>query len=242
MSTDNHRITVSGIEVDVLRKPIKNAHLAVYPPMGRVRLAVPETMSENAIRLLVVSKLSWLKRHRVRLEAQEREPPREYVTGESHYFLGRRYLLRVEEGRAPVGVTIVNKRRMVLRVRPGATKERRARIMADWYRDELRTLASACFAQWTDTIGARPARWGIKVMRTKWGSCNHRTGSIWLNLELARKPIKCLEYIVVHELVHLLEHTHNERFLAYLDHFMPQWRVYRQTLNRLPVRHEAFES
>lgn len=235
------RITVSGIEVDVVRKPIRNAHLAVYPPHGRVRLAVPEAMSENAVRLLVVSKLSWLKRHRLRMEAQDRDPPKEYVTGESHYFLGHRYLLRVEEGKAPVGVTIANKRRIVLRVRPGATKEQRARLMAIWYRNELRTLATTYVAQWAKVMDVQPSTWGIKVMRTKWGSCNHRTGSIWLNLELARKPVKCLEYIVVHELVHLLEHTHNDRFVAYMDRFMPQWRMYRQTLNRLPVRHEDWE-
>lgn len=237
MSIEQGRITVSGVEVDVLRKPIRNAHLAVYPPHGRVRLAVPLSMTDDAIRLLVVSKLAWLQRHRRKLETQEREAPREFVTGESHYFLGRRYLLRVVEGPGPVSVRIMNKRHLVLHIRSGSSKEQREQIMADWYRSELRALAATYFAQWTEAMGVRPSKWGIKVMRTKWGSCNHRSGSIWLNLELARKPVKCVEYIVVHELAHLLEHTHDERFVAYMDRYMPQWRMHRQALNRLPVRH-----
>jgi len=233
-------IRVSDVEVEVVRKDIRNAHLAVYPPNGRVRLAAPLAMSDEAIRLMAISKLAWIRKHRRSILAQPRETPREYVNGESHYYLGQRYLLRVEEHYGRQFLELRGKERMVLHVHPGAPVASRARVFREWYRERVKQLAAPLLAKWQETIGVEPATWGVKVMRTKWGSCNHRRGTIWLNLELARKPHECLEYIIVHELVHLLEHTHNDRFVAYMDHFMPQWRSHREVLNQLPVRHEEW--
>lgn len=241
MNTDSRYIEVGDLRVEIVRKDIKNAHLAVYPPHGRVRLAAPMRMTDDALRLMVVSRLGWLKRHRARIMAQERDTPREYVQSESHWFLGKRYLLKIEEAPHRQTVFIRNKRELVMQVRIGSTHEVRERLLYNWYRDQLRQEAARLMAIWAPVVGRSPARWGIKLMRTKWGSCNHHAQSIWLNIELARKPVKCLEYIVVHELVHLLEHTHNERFQAYMDRFMPDWQLHRKELNRLPIRHEDWE-
>ncbi|MBV6404466.1 MAG: M48 family metallopeptidase [Flavobacteriales bacterium] len=240
MSTERKRITVSGIAVDVVRKDIKNAHLAVYPPHGRVRIAAPLRMSDRSIRLLAVTKLAWIRKNRKRIEQQPREAPREYVNGESHYFQGRRYRLRVIEASGKHRVELKNGRYMILHVHRGASTASKDRTMREWYREQVKALAGPLFAKWAPVVGAEPAQWGVKVMRTKWGSCNHKAGNIWLNLELAKKPPRCLEYIIVHELVHLLEHTHNARFVAYMDRFMPNWKARRTELNAMPVRHEEW--
>lgn len=240
MSTERKQITVSGITVDVVRKDIKNAHLAVYPPTGRVRIAAPLRMSDQGIRLLAVSKLAWIRKHQKQISDQPREAPREFVTGESHYFQGRRYRLKLVEVRGKHEVTLRGKNQLLLSVSPGASAESRERVMREWYREHVRALAGPLFAKWEAVIGVQPTDWGVKVMRTKWGSCSTRTSRIWLNLELAKKPTRCLEYIIVHELVHLIERTHNERFVAYMDRFMPNWKARRTELNAMPVRHEEW--
>lgn len=232
------RITVSGISVDVVRKDIKNAHLAVYPPTGRVRIAAPLRMSDQGIRLLAVSKLAWIRKHQKRIEQQPREAPREYVTGESHYYLGRRLLLQIREGSGKHRVSLKGSRHLVLHVHPGSSTASRDRVMREWYREQVKALAGPLFAKWEPIIGERCADWGVKVMRTKWGSCGRQSRRIWLNLELGKKPMRCLEYLVVHELAHLIEHTHNERFVALMDQHLPKWRSIRKELNALPVRHE----
>lgn len=231
---------MSNIVVDVVRKDIKNAHLAVYPPTGRVRIAAPLRMSDSSIRLLAVSKIAWIRKHQKRIDAQPRETPREYVNGESHYYQGRRYLLRVVERSGKHRVELKNGRYMMLYVHPGASVQSRDRVVREWYRDRVKSLAAPLFAKWEKIIVVHAAEWGVKVMRTKWGSCNVKASRIWLNLELAKKPHRCLEYIVAHELIHLLEHTHNERFVAYMDNFMPLWRARKKELNALPVRHEEW--
>lgn len=231
---------VGGIEVDVVRKAIKNAHLAVYPPTGRVRLAVPTGMSDRSIRLLAISRLGWIRKHQRHVQAQARETPREYVSGESHYFQGRRYLLRVVEGARKHEVVVRGKRYLELHVRTGTDRAGRAKALDGWYRDRLRELASPLFARWEPILGVEARQWEIKRMRTKWGSCNSKARRIWLNPELAKKPPRCLEYIVVHELVHLIERTHNERFIALMDRHLPNWRERRKELNVLPVRHEEW--
>lgn len=241
MSTDRHQITVSGITLDVVRKEIKNAHLAVYPPTGRVRVAAPMRMSDESIRLLAVSKLAWIRRHQKRISEQPRETPREYVTGESHYFQGRRYLLRVVERSGRHEVILQNGRYMVLHVHPGASFRSRERVVRDWYRAQVKELATPLFAKWERIMNVQANEWGVKAMRTKWGSCNSEAGRIWLNLELAKKPPLCLEYLVVHEMVHLLERTHNDRFVAYMDEYLPLWRARKKELNKLPVRHEEWK-
>jgi predicted metal-dependent hydrolase len=236
-----HQITVNGIPVDIVRKDIKNLHLAVYPPNGRVRVAAPLRVDDEAVRLFTISKLGWIKRQVAKFEAQERQSAREYMTGESHYFQGQRYRLNVIDHEGTPQVVVRNKTRMDLLVRPSTDVVQREAVLRNWYRRQLKAAIPPLAAKWEAIIGVSAAEWGVKQMKTKWGTCNIESGRIWLNLELAKKPPHCLEYIVVHEMVHLLERRHNDRFTAYMDRFMPQWRMYREELNRAPLGHEVWD-
>jgi predicted metal-dependent hydrolase len=240
MATDR-RIDVSGIAVEVVRKDIKNLHLAVYPPHGRVRVAVPLRTTDETVRLAVISRLGWIRRQQESLEKQERQSAREMVTGESHFVQGRRYRLNVVEQDAPAAVTIRGSRTLQLSVRPGMDLEKRYDVMQRWYRQLIREQIPELLAKWEPVIGVEVAACGIKRMKTKWGTCNIAERRIWLNLELAKKPPACLEYILVHEMVHLLERHHNDRFRTYMDSFLPQWRLQREILNRAPLAHEDWE-
>jgi predicted metal-dependent hydrolase len=233
------RIQLGDIGVDVVRKSIKNVHLSVHPPTGRVRIAAPEHMSLNTVRVFAIAKLPWIKRQQRKLREQERETPREYIDRESHYVWGKRYLLKVIEDDEPPAVDL-DHGRMILRVRPGTDKAKRQAILDEWHREQLRNAIPPLIEKWGRLAGVEVRRVFVQRMKTKWGSCNHRAGSIRLNTDLARKPRECLEYIVVHEMAHLLEPTHNERFVALMDKFMPNWQSRRETLNRLPVRHETW--
>ena len=235
-----HHISVSGINVEVVRKGIKNLHIGVYPPEGRVRVAAPLLVDDDAVRLAVISKLSWIKKQKAHFQEQPRQSKREYVPRESHYFFGRRYLLRVKEQSGSGHVEIRQSRQLDLFVPPGADTVQRERVLLAWYRKELKARIPHLIEKWQIVIGVQIAEWGVKRMKTKWGSCNIEARRIWLNLELAKKPIECLEYIVVHEMVHLLERQHNERFTALMDAFMPLWRLHRDELNRTPLSHEAW--
>jgi len=238
MATDTHHLTVGGIRVEVERKDIKNLHLGVYPPNGRVRVAAPLVVSNDAVRLAVIDKLGWIKRQKAKFAEQPRQSQREMVNGESHYFLGRRYRLRVHEQDAPARVAIRGVASLDLFVRPGSNAEQREVVLSRWYREQLKALIPPLLAKWQSALGVQVSAWGIKKMKTKWGSCNPTAGRVWLNLELAKTPAQCLEYIVVHELVHLLERHHNERFTALLNKHLPQWRQYRDMLNKSPLGHE----
>ena len=233
-------IQISDIEIEVIRKDIKHLHLAVYPPEGRVRVSVPARLDDDAVRLAVVARLGWIRRQQTKFAGQARQSQREMVTGESHFVQGRRYRLDVVEiqqwGRP--GVSRPNNDTLVLHVRPGADREARERVLLHWYRQELREQIPLLIAKWEPTIGVEVAEWRIKRMKTRWGSCNSAARRIWLNLELAKKPAACLEYVVVHEMVHLLERRHNDRFRSYMDRFLPQWRLHRDELNRAPLAHE----
>ncbi|MBK8656988.1 MAG: M48 family metallopeptidase [Haliscomenobacter sp.] len=229
MSTE--RLTVAGIDIDLIRKDIKNIHLAVYPPSGRVRIAAPEQMDAEAIRLFAISKIPWIRKHQRKFAEQQREAPREYVNGESHYFQGHRYLLHLIEHSGKNKVVVRNKKYLDLYVKPGATAAQREKALREWYRRELKKQIPPLVEKWQRILGVELMDWGVKSMRTKWGTCNPDARRIWLNLELAKKPIPCLEYIIVHEMVHLLERRHNARFVAYMDRFLPQWRNYKETLN-----------
>ncbi len=240
MATD-HQIEVSGIPVDVVRKDIKNLHLAVYPPHGRVRVAVPLRTSDETVRLAVISRLGWIRRQQDTLEQQERQSQREMITGESHFVQGRRYRLNVTEEAAPASIAIRNGRTLEMRVRPGSDEEKRREVLQRWYRQLLRDQIPDLLAKWEPIVGVEVAHCGIKRMKTKWGTCNIEAKRIWINLELAKKPIACLEYILVHEMVHLLERHHNDNFRAYMDQFMPLWRTHRKELNRAPLAHEDWE-
>lgn len=240
MTTDTRRITVGGIAVEVVRKNIKNLHLGVYPPNGRVRVAAPLVVSDEAVRLAVVDKLAWIKRQKTRFGEQPRQSQREMVNGECHYFLGKRYRLRVHEQNGPTRVSVRGVAMLDLFVRRSMDAEQREAALLRWYREQLKALIPPLLERWQPKLGVKVSAWGIKKMKTKWGSCNAKTARLWFNLELAKKPPQCLEYIVVHELMHLLERSHNERFTAMMDKFMPGWRSHRVALNRAPLAHETW--
>ena len=227
--------------VDVVRKNIKHLHLAVYPPNGRIRVSVPLRVNDEVVRLAVIARLAWIKRHQARFAAQERQSAREYVSGESHYFQGQRYRLNVIYHDGPPSVTIRNRTTLDLVVRTGSDAAQRERALLAWYRRELKAAIPPLIARWEPIIGVHAAGWGIRRMKTRWGSCNTTARRIWLNLELIKKPALCLEYVIVHELVHLLERRHNDRFAALMDTFMPQWRLLRAEVNRAPLAHESWE-
>jgi predicted metal-dependent hydrolase len=234
------KIKVSDLAVEVVRKPIKNLHLGVYPPAGRVRVAVPLSIKNEAVRLAVIGKLGWIKRQRAKFEAQPRQSRREMVNGESHYYFGRRYRLRVVDSASGAKIVVRNASILELQVRPGTTAGQRERVLQDWYREQLKRKIPTILEKWQAVVGVEVAEWGIKKMKTKWGSCNARDGRIWLNLELAKKPVKCLEYIIVHELVHLLERRHNERFLELMNKFMLRWKTYKAELAQMPLGHDEW--
>ncbi len=231
------QIKLGDIAVDVVLKDIRNVHLSVYPPSGRVRIAAPEHMNLDTIRVFAVSKLAWIKKQQKKLREQERETFREYLDRESHYVWGKRYLLRIVEVDAAPTVEL-KARNMILRVRPGANAEARGAAVSKWYREQLKTAIPDLLAKWEPVIGVNVERVFVQKMKTKWGSCNPDRRSVRFNTDLAKKPLYYLEYILVHELTHLLEKTHNDRFTALMDQFMPQWREYREMLNTSPLSHE----
>jgi predicted metal-dependent hydrolase len=240
VTTSHNKIDVGGIAVEVVRKEIKHLHVGVYPPGGRVRVAAPVRLDDEAVRLAVVSRLGWISRKRKAFEEQVRQSRREMVTGESHYFQGRRYLLDViEEARSP-SVRLAGHTTMELLVRPGSRRQVREAVLQGWYRRRLREQVPLLLAKWESKVGVPVADVRIKKMKTLWGSCNAAARRIWLNLELAKKPASCLEYILVHEMVHFLERHHDERFRERMDLLMPSWRHHRDELNRAPLAHEEW--
>ena len=231
------QINLGDIAVDVVLKDIKNVHLSVHPPTGRVRISAPKRMRIDTIRVFAISKLDWIRQQQTKLREQERETPREYVERESHYVWGKRYLLTVSESQEPPSIEVKHSR-MLLRVRPRTDEDRRKALVEEWYREQLKEAVPPLLAWWQPLLDVRVARFFIQQMKTRWGSCNPEARTIRLNTELAKKPHECLEYIVVHEMIHLLESTHNARFIGLINRFMPQWQHHRDSLNRLPVRHE----
>jgi len=235
-----HKLVIDGLAVDVVRKPIKNLHLGVYPPQGRVRVAAPQSMDDEAVRLAVISKHAWIKRQQNRFRSQDRQSAREYAYRESHYHFGHRYLLNVIEKDGPAKILIRNKTVLDLYVPKGSDIQKRERVMNEWYRSELRGWIPAIIRKWESALGVKVRFYGIKKMKTKWGSCNNRAARIWINLELAKKPVQCLEYIIVHEMVHLLHKHHDDDFKNLMNQIMPQWRLYRDELNRAPLGHATW--
>jgi predicted metal-dependent hydrolase len=233
------QLKLGDIVLDVVQKDIRNVHLSVHPPNGRVTVAAPLRMKPDTIRVFAISKLAWIKQQQKKFREQERETPREFLDRESHYVWGKRYLLTLKEAEQPSRVELTP-RRLVMTVRSGTSPEKRAEILEAWYRDQLREAIPEIIARWEPVIGVKVSRFFIQRMKTKWGSCTPASRNIRLNTDLARKPRECLEYIVVHEIVHLRESTHNERFVLLMNQFYPSWKQARQILNRLPVRHEAW--
>lgn len=240
MTIEPHHIEVGGIPIEILRKEIKNLHVGVYPPNGRVRVAAPLRLDDEAVRLAVISRLGWIRRQQAAFEQQDRQSNREMVTGESHYFGGRRYRLNLIEQVGPATVSLVNNTTMELRVRPGTHRDKREAVLHEWYRKQLRQQLPPLLAKWQPKVDVTVAELRIKKMKTRWGSCNAEARRIWVNLELAKKPASCLEYILVHEMVHFLERHHNEHFRDLMDKLMPSWRLHREELNRAPLAHETW--
>ena len=234
------RLDLGEISIDVMFKDIKNVHLSVLPPLGRVRIAAPSRMSLETLRLFAISKLEWIRRKRQKFQEQARETPRECLNRESHYLWGKRYLLTVVEKNRHASVEVTHDR-LLLHVEPGASEERKREVVAQWYREQMREEIPALLATWEPFVGAAPKNFHVRRMKTKWGSCNPAARSIQLNTELAKKPRECLEYVVLHELIHLLVPTHGARFVAKLDQLMPNWRSRRDLLNELPVCHEEWK-
>ena len=233
------QFNLGDITVDVVFKDIKNIHLSVYPPIGKVRVSAPLRMELETIRVFTLSKLGWIKQQQQKLRGQERETPREYLDRESHYVWGKRYLLKlVEKDEAPE--VELKHSHMLLHVRPGASEDTKQAIIAQWYRDQIKSAVPALIAKWEPIMGVKVGRVFVQKMKTKWGSCNPASRSIRLNTELAKKPRECLEYVVVHEMTHLLERHHNDRFVAMMDANISQWRQYRDLLNRSPLAHEEW--
>jgi len=236
-----HQITVGQYTIDVVKKDIKNMHLAVYPPNGRIRIAVPKQLDDETIRLHIVSKLSWIKKNIAKFEQADRLSSLDYVSGESHYLEGKRYLLNVISDASINQIKLRGKTYIDLYEKHGTPVGHRPLMIQEWYRARLKVRIEPLIAKWQDVIGVQINEWAVKQMKTKWGTCNTRAKRIWINLELAKKPDDCLEYIIVHELMHLIEKHHNENFKALMDRYLPDWRVRKDRLNRLPLSHEEWE-
>ena len=229
-------IQLGAITIEVTQKDIKNVHLSVYPPFGQVKIAAPIRMNLDTIRIYAITKLSWIKKQQTKIKAQKREAPREYLTKESHYYLGKRYLLKVtEHNSAPI--VKLKHNTIELYIRPETDTAKRKEILDEWYRAKLKEMIPLLITKWGKVMSVEVKEFGIKKMKTKWGTCNIEAQRIWLNLELAKKPSNCLEYIVIHEMTHLIERNHNTRFVALMNQFMPNWKEVKEELNKLPVSH-----
>ena len=235
MGTRKHQITVDSLVVDVVRKNIKHLNLRVYAPDGRVRVSAPLRVDDEAVRLTVISKMAWIERKRGQMRAQSRKSAPGYVSGESHYYQGNRYLLNVVHQAGRPNVAIRGRTALDLFVQPGSDRATRERVLLAWYRARLKQAMPPLIARWEPIVGVKVAEWRVRRMKTRWGSCNRGARRIWVSLELAKQPVRCLEYIVVHEMVHLLERRHNDRFAAFMDAFLPQWRRVREELNQGPA-------
>lgn len=240
MSTANAYLIVRGIDVDVIYKNIKNLHIGVYPPMGRVRVAAPERLDDEQVRLAVIQRLPWIKRQQAQLRSIPRQTEREMVTGESHYVWGIRHRLKVVErpGRAHIET---DGDRLLLYVPAGTTADQRRAHLDRWRRQQLRQSIPDLIAKWEETLDVSVPRWTLRRMKTKWGSCNRESRHIWFNVELAKKHPDCLEYIVVHEMMHYFERSHGERFTRRMDRHLPDWRSRRDELNASPLAAETWD-
>ena len=229
------QIVVEDIDVQIVRKKIKNLHLRVYPPDGRVRVAAPMHVNDDAVRHTIIDRLTWIRKQQARLANLPVPTPREMISGECHYYLGEPYPLEVIERRGKHEVVLNNNSELLLYVRPGTDVDKRVLVLTEWYRLQIKAVIPELIQKWEPIIGVKVDEWAIKKMKTRWGTCNINSSRIWLNLELMKKPVECLEYVLVHEMVHLLERYHNKNFKAYMDKFMPEWRLQDEVLKREPL-------
>ncbi len=234
----NSYLQLGSVEALIVRKSIKNLHLSVLPPNGWVRVTAPQNMNDDAIRTLLALRLPWIKKQQAKFSGQQRQTKRDYVSGESHYFLGKRYKLEVVYKDESPKVIVKGKNRIILQVKPKTNTKKRQEILTDWYREELYSIVDELITKWQKKIGVNVSYWGIKQMKTRWGSCNPEKARILFNLELSKKPIGCIEYVVVHELVHLIERKHNEKFVALVSKFVPKWKSLKDELNSFILSHD----
>lgn len=231
-------VRIGDIDVELNRRAIKNTHLSVLPPNGKVRLSIPKDTSEQKIRLAIVNKLAWIKKQQADFAGQERQSIREMVNGECHYLWGKKYRLKLVEAKGRYRVTAKGNGNLVLEVAENTSTDNKLKLLNRFYRDEMQRSLEKLLPQWEKKLGVNAGSINIKKMKTKWGSCNIQAKRIWLNLELAKKPPECMEFILAHELVHLLERHHNDRFRSLMDKHMPNWRERRNLLNSLPLAYE----
>lgn len=229
-------ISLGDITVEIIQKDIKNVHLSVYPPSGRVRIAAPLTMPLETIRIYAIGKMAWIRKQQRKFAEQAREAPREYLNKEGHFYLGNRYLMKVVEKDAPPEVKLTHKTIQLI-IRPNTPREKRQDIMEAWYREKLREITTPLIEKWQKKMGLTLNDLAIRRMKTKWGSCNIEAKRMVLNTELAKKPLHCIEFIIIHELVHLKERSHTARFMALMDRYLPEWKEVKQELSRMPVGH-----
>lgn len=237
----NSYLQLGPIEALIVRKSVKNLHLSVLPPNGWVRVTAPQNMNDDAIRTLLALRLPWIKKQQAKFVGQQRQTKRDYVSGESHYFLGKRYKLEVVYKDESPKVTVKGKNKIVLQVKPKTITKKRQEILADWYREELHSVIDELITKWQKKIGVKVSSWGIKQMKTRWGTCNHGQAKILLNLELSKKPIACIEYVVVHELVHLIEKKHSEKFVALVAKYIPKWKSLKDELNSFILSYDEWK-
>jgi len=233
-------IQLGEIAIAVTRKAIKNVHLSVHPPDGRVTLVAPIATRLDVARAYAISKLGWIREQQKKLTTQAREAPRQFIERESHYVWGRRYLLTIVRKETKPFVSLDHKR-ITLTVRPGSDQAKRLQVVHDWHKSLLHELVPALIKKWERKLKVQVSAYFLQRMKTKWGGCNHRAGNIRLNTELVKKPKDLLEYVIVHEMVHLLEPTHNDRFIEILEKHYPTWREARAELNELPLSAETWK-
>lgn len=232
-------LRIGELTLNLQRKAIKNLHINVLPPDGKVRVSAPQQMSDTAIRMAIISRIPWIRKQQKSFASQPRQTEREMVSGESHYVWGKRLRLDVRE-RAGKHEIKVAKAKITLFVQPDTSRDNRMLLLNEYYRAQMKETTAQLLEHWQPVLGVQANSWGVKRMKTKWGSCNIKAARIWLNLDLARKAPECLEFIVVHELVHLLERHHNERFMTLMDKYLPDWRERRNLLNSSPLAHDSW--
>ena len=236
----NSYLQLGSVEALVVRKPIKNLHLSVLPPNGWVRITAPQEMKDDAVRTLIALRLPWIKKQQSKFTGQERQTKRDYVTGESHYFFGKRYRLEVVYVDVVPAVKLKGKSKVILQVRPKSPANKRREVMMDWYRKELHIVINDLIDKWQKKMGVQVKFWSIKQMKTRWGTCNSKRARVLINLELAKKPTACVEYVVVHELLHLIEKKHNDKFVSLMTKYIPKWRGIKEDLNRFMLSYEKW--
>ena len=226
-------LKIGTLEIEVKFKPIKNLHLSVHPPYGKVTISSPDFFDLEKIRVYLTTKIGWIKQEQKKISSQEREGEKLFITRESHQFLGKRYLLKIKEFEK--NKIVLKHSTIDLYAKQHATVDTKKKILYNWYRKELRFQLSILIQQYAAIMNLNAPEFGIRTMKTKWGSCTTHNKKLWFNIELAKKPVDCIEYIVVHEMVHLIERNHNKNFIALMDKYLPNWRTQKKILNELPL-------